>query len=183
MAANTNDTYEVSVKVDLARNVEGLRADIISAIASKVLYGVSYDEDGDEYRTTTKIGSELRSELTKALRDEVTKVAGPLVEAALAEGVQLTDQYGSPRGEKQPLRTVIVEEAHKALNKRVEVRDNYSRSESVVQQVIRDEVQRALAEDLKAVVKAERQKVEKAVRDEAASIITDAVRRATRAVA
>lgn len=178
-----DNTLAVSVTVDLARDRDAMRASIIEAIANKVLYGVSYDEDGDPCSVPTKISSDLRNAMYKAVNAEVEKHVGPAVEAALAEGVQRTDTYGSPRGEKVPLRTVIVEEAQKALGKKVEYRDNYGRSENVVSAIIRNEVQQALAKDLKGVVEAERAKVQQAVRDEAASIITQAVQRAARAVA
>jgi hypothetical protein len=178
-----DNTLAVSVTVDLARDRDAMRASIIEAIANKVLYGVSYDEDGDPCSVPTKISSDLRNAMYKAVNAEVEKHVGPAVEAALAEGVQRTNEYGSPRGEKVPLRAVIVEEAQKALGKKVEYRDNYGRSENVVSAIIRNEVQQALAKDLKGVVEAEREKVQQAVRDEAASIITQAVQRAARAVA
>lgn len=181
--ANTNGNgLKVNVEVDLAHDAEAMREHIIAAIANKVLYSTSYDEDYQPHSIPTEVSYELRETLSKAIRTEVQKHVGPAVEMALAEGVQRTDNYGDPRGEKVPLRTVIVEEAQKALGKKIEVRDNYGRSESVIQQIIRDEVQRALAEDLKEIVKAEREKVVKAVRDEAAAIITESVQRAAKAV-
>jgi hypothetical protein len=170
---------QINLDIDLTHDAEAIRAHIIDAAAKYLLVQTTPYNDDPHF---TKLANSLRDDIARVVRAEVEKIVAPAVATALEAGVQRTDNYGSPAGPKVPLRQVIVEEAEKALNKRVEVRDNYSRSESVVQQVIRDEVQRVLADDLKAVVKAEREKVTKAVRDEAATIITDAVRRATASV-
>lgn len=169
---------KVNIDVDLAQDVDALRSTIVKAIAQQVLYGVSYDEDYEPHSIPTQISRELRDVMAKAVRDEAEKAVGPAVQAALAEGVQLTNQYGEARGDKVPLREVIVDEAKKALGKKIEIRDNYGRSESMIQQIVRDEVQRAMADDLKEVIKAEREKVQLAVREQAAAIITESVRRA-----
>lgn len=173
---------KVNIDVDLARDVDSLRAHIIEAIANKVLYGVSYDEDGDPHSVPTKVSYELRDAMAKEIKEETAKHVGPAVEAALAEGVQRTDQYGDPRGEKVPLRTVIIEEAQKVFGQKVEYRDGYGRHESLISSIIRNEVQKAVAEDLKAAIKDERAKVQQAVRNEAAAILTESVRRAVPAL-
>lgn len=165
----------VDLSIDLGQNVDEIREHVIKAAAREMLYQFS-SYSGEEH--FTKLAQSLRDDISKAVKAEVEKVIAPAVAAALEEGVQPTDQYGEARGEKRSLRSVIVTEAERALNKKVEIRDNYGRSESVIQQVIRDEVQRAMADDLKGVIKEERAKVEKAVRDQAAELITESVRRA-----
>jgi hypothetical protein len=75
-----DNTLAVSVTVDLARDRDAMRASIIEAIANKVLYGVSYDEDGDPCSVPTKISSDLRNAMHKAINAEVEKHVGPAVE-------------------------------------------------------------------------------------------------------
>lgn len=165
----------IDISVDLGRDVAEIRERIIREAAISLLREVSpYDPDSRHF---TKLGHELRAEISAAIRDEVQRAVAPAVKAALAEGVQRTDTYGAPTGPKVTLRQVIVDEAVKALARKVEVRDNYGRSESVIQQVVRDEVQRAVADDLKGVIKVEREKVKAAVRGKAAEILTESVQR------
>jgi len=176
MQTQDNDGTTVSVDVNLGSDVEAIRTRVIDSAARQMLMQVSPYSDGEQH--FTEFARSLRDDIQRAIRERVQEVVAPAVEAALVEGVQRTDNYGSPVGPKVSLREVIVDEATKALNKKIEVRDNYGRSESVVQQVIRSEVQDALAKELKAEVKAEGERVKAAVRDKAAEIVTEAVRRA-----
>lgn len=167
----------VAVSVDLGDDIGAVRDRIVGAAAHELLAEVSRWADCGEH--ATELAKALRGDISKAIKAEVEKVIAPAVRVALESGVQPTDQYGEPRGEKTSLRSVIITEAARALHKKVEIRDNYGRSESVVQQVIRDEVQKAVASDLKEVIAEERRKVQVAVRTEAASILTEAVKRVT----
>jgi hypothetical protein len=174
----TETTTRVRLDVDLARDADAVREAIIEEAARQLLVTVTPYTDGVE--VPTKLAASVREDMSRAVRAEVEKVIGPAVAAALEEGVQLTDTYGSPRGPRMTLREVIIAEAKKVLERKIEVRDNYGRSETVVQQIIRDEVQRALADDLKDAVREERDRVQAAVREHAANIITESVQRAAR---
>lgn len=176
--SSMQDTVSVHVDVDIGANVDAIRAQIIKRAAVHMLQQVSPYGDGDE--CFTSLGRDMRGEITKAISAEVQKIVGPAVAAALDEGVQRTDTYGSPVGPKLTLREVIVDEAQKVLAKKIEVRDNYARSESVIEQVVRSEVQRTLVDELKAEIKAESERVKKVVREQAAAIVTESVQRAAR---
>jgi hypothetical protein len=167
-------TTQISLDIDLGQSIDEIREHIISAAAQQMLMQTTIYNDDPHF---TKLAQSLRDDISRAIKAEVEKVVAPAVTVALEEGVQPTDSYGTPRGEKLPLRSVIVAEAEKALNKKVEIRDNYGRSESVIQQVIRDEVQKAMAADLKEIIAEERKKVTAAVHTEAAQLITQAVER------
>lgn len=167
----------VNIEVDLGDDQDALREKLIKAAARQLLIQVSPYSDGEE--RFTELGRGLRDDVVREVKAEVQKAVAPAVEAALAEGVQLTDQYGSPKGEKVPLRNLIVEEATKALKGAVEYRDR--RRESVVEQVVRAEVDKALSEELRSVVREEREKVVEVVRGKAAQIVTEAVERAGKA--
>lgn len=122
---------------------------------------------GDEYRTLAQQVQDIRTEeIRRQVEDEVR--------AALTGSVERTNQFGERTGKTTTLREEIVRLAADAL--KVDHRNSYSRELTPAQKVIREEVDRAIAGELKAAVDDEKAKVVAAVRAKAAELIATAVK-------
>jgi hypothetical protein len=98
-------------------------------------------------------------------------VTGLLAEA-LNGDLRRTNSYGEPTGEPTTLRSMIGEEAKKALTRST---DGYNRGETVLQKLVREQVAQAMKTELSEAIKEERAKVVAAVRDKAGQIIAEAI--------
>lgn len=129
---------------------------------------------------TKSLRKDVKDLVAAATRDAIQAEVETIVREALGEGVQQTTEWGSPTGEKTPLRELIGKEAEKAL-KMPELRDGYSRSNqpTMVQRIVAKEVEKSFAAEIKAVVDQARKDTLAAVQREAANVIAESVRRAT----
>lgn len=147
------------------------------------------DEDGDRVREEQTLGDAIAAELTeqlmktddwrgvkglvKQIREEEIRAA---VQAEIAEAltttVPITNTYGEATGKTTTIRALIADMAKEALTKKA---DGYGSGESVVRKVLREQVDRALAEELLATVKEERTKVVAAVRGKTAELLAKAL--------
>lgn len=153
-----------------------------------------YDPEHDEYVTSPKtladvIAEHVREEITKGaewqeekrrfreIRDEeVRKALAPVIERALTDPILPTNAYGEPTsGAPTTLRELIAKEAKRQVSARAD--NGYrSSSETVLGKFVREQIDAAFRNELAEIVKAEKAKVVKAVRDNAGSIIADAVK-------
>lgn len=107
------------------------------------------------------------------IRDELIRdLVRPEIEAAIAAPVKLTNTYGEATGKETTLRELIVDQARKALNAPVDG-GGYRNSQTFVQKVVAEQVQKVLADEITQAVKA--------ARDEVATGIGDAVKTAVQA--
>lgn len=107
-------------------------------------------------------------------RDALIRAAvAPVIERALTEPMRQTDAYGSPIGEPTTLRTLIAKQATAALTAKS---DRYSREPTIIEKIVGEQINAAFRNELAGLVKTERDKVVKAVRDNAATIIANAVK-------
>lgn len=115
---------------------------------------------------------DLRRRIVAIRDDEIRDQVRPLLEAELQAGIQQTNEYGEPTGKPAKLRDLLVQEARQVLT-----RKDTNRGGTLVEQIVRAEVQKAMREELTEAIKVEREKVVAAVRAEAADLIAQAVKR------
>lgn len=120
---------------------------------------------------------EYWNSLAKRVQDiaaeEIRGHVAELLKDALNGDLRRTNSYGEQQGEPTTLRTLIAEEAKKALT---QVTDNYrGPRETVIGKLVREEVERSLKAELGVVIQEEREKVVAAVRKQAAQLIAEAV--------
>jgi len=153
-------THYTQTGEDTYRDEPETLADVVAA---QIALALQKDE---EFKT-------LRARVLDLRNEEIREQVKPIVAAAIAAPVQRTNSYGSPVGEPVPLTELIVKEARDVLTKR----DGYGRdSLTLVQKIIRDEVDRAIKHELADIVAEEKAKVVAAVRAKAADLIATAVR-------
>lgn len=151
-----------------------------------------YDSDGDYSGEVPKtladlVAEKLAARLTKddqypRLRElvdrirteEIQAAIKPAIEAAIAKPIRKTNSWGESTGQETTLTELVVSEVRNVLEKR----DSYDRAApTFVQKIIRDEVTRALSQELKEAIAAEKTKVVAAVRAQAAELIAESVRK------
>lgn len=162
------------LEIDLSRlwvdGEAGTFADYVADLAAQRLM------TGEDARQAT--GEYRRRALTIA-DEEIREQLKPVIAEALDAAVQRTTGFGDPRGEPKTLREVIVEAALEQLRK--PQGDGFGgtrRGETLVQSIIRSEVQVALASELKAAVASARTEVLAAVSEKASEVIGETIMRA-----
>jgi hypothetical protein len=109
---------------------------------------------------------ELRNELRSAYREAIDAQLPGLIAEALSEPLQLTDEFGGPKGQPTSLRELIHAIAKAELSNPAD-RYNHGRG-TVLQEFLKTEVERQLRADLAAAVSEAKAEVLAAVRDVAA---------------
>jgi hypothetical protein len=115
-----------------------------------------------------------------AIRDEEIRMQlAPVVEESVTASVQPTDSFGAPKGEARTLREIILDAAKKELTAPRE-RDYGRGRETLVQYVIRTEVDRHITNELQAAIKEAKAEVVKAVREKGSEVLTETITRLAR---
>lgn len=120
---------------------------------------------------------EVRDSVKSITREEIRDAVAPLLDDAIAGAVTPTNSWGEPTGEVVTLRDAILKEAREQLKGKAEVRGGGRGNLSVVQEFIRQEVSKAVAEDLQTVLAEARAEVRAAVVADAAQMIEAAAAR------
>lgn len=140
---------------------------LADVIAEKVVEQIT---TGEEWRDQKRRFREIREEMIReALKPTITR--------ALAEPIERTNAFGERVDGVAPttLREIIFNEARRQANAKVS--DGYrSSSETVLAKFVREQIDAAFRNELAGILKEEKTKVVKAVRDNAGTIIADAVR-------
>jgi hypothetical protein len=155
-----------------------------------------YDEDGDRVPAGT-LGdviarqlverfakSDVYGDLVKrvqTIRDEEIRAAlAPLLAGALAKPIHPTNQWGEKTGAETTLAEIIVAEARKWMNAKV---DSYGGRDSAtnLQKMIRDEVRAGFENEIKAMVTEARDAVSKQIATTVAVAVQSAVTEGMRA--
>lgn len=106
------------------------------------------------------------------LRDEEVRVqVAPLVAAAIAGPVQRTNDFGEPVGPPKALRDLIVEQVQQQLRKPADQYHTGGPRETWVEKLVREQVEKALREELSATIKVEKDRIVALVRAKAADIM------------
>jgi hypothetical protein len=129
-------------------------------------------ETGDAREAT----GQYRRRALSIADEEIREQLKPVIADALDAAAQRTSPFGDPRGEPRTLRELIVETALDQLRTRQGV--GGARRETLVESVVRKEVQEALGSDLKAAVASARAEVLAAVTEKAAEVISETIARA-----
>lgn len=117
----------------------------------------------------------LRKRVEQIRDEEIRALVAPAVAEAFAAPVRRTNDWGEPISDPVPLRDQIIAEARKTLDG-VTRSSSYDRTEPLARRLIRELVAAELQKELGDVIKAERDKVIVAVRDNAAELIAEAVK-------
>lgn len=155
---------------DAANGIRGasLQDLIVEAAAQQVLAGAREDVGG--YRKGLR-------ERIAAIQDEHIRAAVlPDIEAALTRAVQPTDHYGQPKGEPVTLHEVITEKAMSWLTTPASERYGESRM-TPVERLIKEEVERAFAREVKAALDEAKQQVKDAVQQQGARVLAETITR------
>lgn len=128
--------------------------------------------DAEPYRGAVSVAREA---IAAAAKDEATA----LVREALSGRIQRTDNWGDPQGEPTTLRDLIRGEIQAFLGEKPP-RPGYNDTPGPFRQLLKVEVQDALAKELREEIRAARAQVAAAVRERAAEILGDVVKRETR---
>lgn len=119
----------------------------------------------------------VRKVVTDSVREAIDAKVIEIVSEKLEEGIQRTNDYGSPVGEPQPLRDIIIAQANAALAKNV---GGYGKSQTLVSKLVEDHVTTAFKNELHKQVKEVHALTTKAVKDAAAEVISSTIERAQR---
>lgn len=152
--------------------------------------GSHYDEDGDRVPAGTLADviarklverfakSDLYDDLAERVRTirdkEIRSALAPLLAEALAKPIHPTNSWGEKTGGETTLSEVIVAEARKWMNAKV---DSYGGRDSLtnLQKMIRDEVRAGFENEIKAMVTEARNAVSKQVGLTVAAAVQSAV--------
>jgi hypothetical protein len=174
--------------VQITVNVD--HVDLTSIIGSRRV-GTSYEDEHEEPFTLAdaiaeKVAADLRKDnhwpdlktrVAQIRDEEIREHLRPIVADAVAAPIKRTNVYGEPTGQQVTLIEHIVTEAQAMLNRPVDG----SRSQTLVQKLIREQVDRALVAELRAAVTDEKTKVIAAIRNKAAELLTEAIKQGIRA--
>lgn len=146
---------------------------IEEVIAARAAHQLLQNETREE--STADFRRRVRSITDDMIREKLE----PLVAEALSGGIQPTNRFGEAKGEPITLREYIVEfvKKHSADPSRDSWGDR-RRGETLVQMLIRTEMEQAFKKELSATMKAATEAAKKVVQDEAASVIRQAIERA-----
>lgn len=128
-------------------------------------------------RVVDTLAREIKREISKQVTEVVVSTAKELAEqqvhAVMAGPIQLTDSYGTKRGEAKTLLELVTEEASKIFSKQV---DSYSRK-TVLQKIIADEVNTVFTREVSAAMNEAKTKAIEAVRAKAADMLAQEMSR------
>lgn len=167
-------TIEVNLaEVVVARGEDGQTfADYIASLAAAALLQRSTKED--YYGALKRAVEQFRE-------TEIRAALVPLIQAAVEESFQPTNEYGSPKGQPTTLRELIAKQVTVELRVHKE-RDGYSRPQtSLLEDVVKEQVRRELRGELRQAVAEGRASVLAAVKEQAAEVISETIARVTRA--
>lgn len=146
---------------------------VIGACARQLLSRYVSDDEGNEYRHPTELQRRIQDEIEGLIREEARAAAPGIAEKILAGDVPQQDRYGYSSGRSLTVAQVIADEVKRELTHR-----GGQRGVSVLDKLIREEVQGQLRKELKDVLDAAKAEVAQALAKEAREALTGAVRRA-----
>lgn len=114
----------------------------------------------------------LAKRIEQITTEEIRAHVVDLLKDAITGDIRRTNTYGEPYGEPTTLRAVIGEEAKTALTRSV---DGYGQRQTVLQKLVREQIEQAMKAELSEAIAEERAKVVAAVRTQAAKLIAEAV--------
>lgn len=122
---------------------------------------------------------DVRRRMKQVTGEEIKAAVQPLIKAALDEGFQPTDSFGSPKGDPTTLRDMIVQEAKRDLGASKQPGYHGSK-QTLLEEIVGREVERAVREDLKQAMDDARKQVRAAVEKNGAEILAQTIERMAR---
>lgn len=126
-----------------------------------------------------ELTDDVRRRMKQVTGDEIRAAVQPLIQAALDEGFQPTDSFGSPKGEPTTLRDMIVQEARRDLGASKHP-GHHGSKQTLLEEIVGREVERAVREDLKQAMDEARKQVRAAVEKKGAEILAQTIERMAR---
>lgn len=139
---------------------------VLDAAVAQLVRGIGADERRD-----------LRGRAQKITNDVIREQVEPIVRAAIEQPFQPTDTFGNARGEPTSLHEMVLDVATKILTQRKQSTGR-DPQRSFVEQVVHDQVTKALGAELTAAIEQAKAEVAAAVKDAAAGAIAQAITRA-----
>jgi hypothetical protein len=139
---------------------------ILAAVSEKIVERLMHRRD--------RWDETIRQRVEGIRDEEIRERIVPMVEEAISTPVQPTTGFGVPVGEPKDLRAMIVEAAQEWLHKPSDPYDG-RRGKSNVRKIIADEVDRAMAAELKEAVGAAKAEVIAAVQAKGAEALAKTI--------
>ena len=121
----------------------------------------------------TKSVASFRDRVRRIGDEEIRSAVVPVIGEALDAIIQPTDSFGAPKGEPRTFSEAIVEVVKKELSKSSDRYD--SRSSSVLQKILHDEVERTIRAELQDAMKQAREEVMLAVKTQGAEVLAETI--------
>ena len=125
-------------------------------------------------QTIKDVRKDVSAKIIVVAQTEISDQVRTMVAEVLAEPFQVTDHWGHKAGTPTTVRQRVAEEIAEQLKKSDS--RGYNAKNTVITDVIKEEVHGALTRELKTAVQEAREKVVGAVKERAAEIIADSVR-------
>lgn len=122
---------------------------------------------------------DVRRRVKQITDEEIRAAVGPMLEQALFEGVQPTDSFGTPKGERTTLRDMVVQEVRRDIGASKQPGFHGSK-QTLLEQIIGREVERVVREDLKQAMDEARKQVRAAVERKGAEVLAQTIERMAR---
>lgn len=148
----------VSVKFD--------HDEVLGAVAEKAAVQFARGLSADDVLSEAK--AEARRAIVRVRADVIRELVTPIIAEAINGPVFKTNTYGEPMGGETTVRDLIAEEVKVALRSPSGATRSDARP-TILGEIIRLEVDRALRDELSAAVKEAKAEVIKAVRDQASA--------------
>lgn len=146
---------------------------IVGACAQKLLSLYVSDDEGNGHARPSQLQNRIQDEIMAVIREEARAAAPGIAEKILAGEVPLSDRYGYTSGRSKSIAEIVAEEAKSQLR-----HETGQSGKSVLDRLIREEVQKQLRTELKDVLDAAKREVAEALGKEAREALTGAVQRA-----
>lgn len=174
----------MKVEIDIFGTTEDQSIDeaIVEAAAHELLQRREpRDPDAHGKDRPSTLEMRIMRRVREVQDEEIRAQVRPLVAEALVKPIQKTGSFGDPIGEPMMLRDHIIAEAQKLWTQTVQGGTGRARtSETVLQTMVREEVEKAFANELRQVIAEARGDVLEAVKATGAEVLTETLERAAR---
>lgn len=168
-------SQSLNITIDLG-NIESMGTSIVEEAARQLLGTYYTTDDGGRAERPNALSRSLTKKVDDAVAGYVKDIAEAYCREILATGVPSSGSYGQPLrdGSTTTIAELIRERLSKELTQRSSIRSG-SDGRSVLDNVMREQVERVLQRELGDEVKAAKAKVRDAIATEASKIFTDAI--------
>lgn len=118
----------------------------------------------------------LKTRIKRITDEEIRLRVEPLIEQALTDPIQQTNEFGDPRGKPILLRDLIIKDAQDKLAKVQSRGSAYDRQQSIVEKLVSDAVDRELTRELQETIAEEKAKIVAAMRAKGAEILAETIK-------